>query len=449
MSSHRLAHFSAGRVILLAITGTILVGTFLLALPISRITTIPLIDLFFTATSATCVTGLFTIPLEQFTVFGQCIILLLIQIGGLGVITLTFFLISLLFDLGFSGQLMAGQLLELESRRNVKDLLYFIVSVTAFFEILGALLFFIIFKNDHSFAHAIFLSIFHAVSFFCNAGITLFNNSFILYAHNYLAITTATMLMLFGGLGFLTIYQILHYLGFMNHEKRKHFSLQSKIILYGSAISILTSALVIWLLEHHNAFASMSTPLSIVSSLFHAVSFRSTGLLTVPVAHFQLATLLLIIIVSFIGSAPGSTGSGIRITTLAIYLAVVKAAITAHMNVNMRGRRIAKDQINKAIAIVSLSITWVIFTTFCLLITEKGWEFIDILFESICAFTNLGLTTGMTMALTFIGKIFIMLSMIIGRIGSLTLILALKKIASLKVSQASEPVYPEERIMLS
>jgi trk system potassium uptake protein TrkH len=449
MSSHRLAHFSAGRVILLAIGFVIVIGTFLLSLPIARVTEIPLIDLFFTATSATCVTGLFTIPLTNFTQFGHWVILFLVQIGGLGIITLTMFLVSLLFDLGFTGQRITGQLLELESHRDIKKLLLFIVSVTAFFEILGASCFFLVFKNQYPTMQALFFSLFHAVSFFCSAGITLFNNSFAPFAHNYIAIITATILMFFGGIGFITLYELLQRFNIIDQHKRKYFSLQSKIVIYGSLLTIFAVAAIIWFLERHNAFASMNSELSILNALFHAVSFRSTGLLTVSIAHLQLATIFIIMIISFIGSAPASTGSGVRITTFSIYLAIVKAAVTAHTNVNIRGRRIAKDQLNKATAIISLSLAWIVITTFFLLITEKNWEFIDILFESVCAFTNLGLTTGITLALTFIGKIFIIMSMIIGRIGSLTLILALRKIASRKGSESTEAVYPEERIMLS
>jgi trk system potassium uptake protein TrkH len=306
-----------------------------------------------------------------------------------------------------------------------------------------------VFKNQYSMSRAIFLSVFHAISFFCNAGITLFNNSLALYAGNYSVLLTASLLMLLGGIGFLTIYEVAHLMGFINIEKRKFFSLQSKIIIYGTLITVSVSTILIFLLEYNNAFAAMSTPGTLVNSFFHAVSFRSAGLLAVPVSSLQLATIFLIMIISFIGSAPGSTGSGIRITTLAIYLAVIKAAITSHMNVNLKGRRVAKDQINKAIAIISLAIFWIATTTFFLLISERSWEFIDIFFEAVCAFTNLGLTTGITLALTVLGKLFIMVSMIVGRIGSLTLILALKKIASRKGTEGAELVYPEERIMLS
>jgi trk system potassium uptake protein TrkH len=449
MSNSRLAHFSAGRVILFALFGTILVGTALLSLPIARIKPLAFIDLFFTATSATCVTGLFTIPLDQFTFFGHCVILGLIQIGGLGVITLTLFVLSLFVNLGLATQLMAGKLLELESWKNIRNLLFFIVVITFITELIGAICFFFTFIKIYTPSHSIFLSIFHSVSFFCNAGITLFGNNQQIYAHNYALIIISTMLMFLGGLGFVTLYESFEYFSDWKSTKPHHFSLQSKIILYGALIGISVTALLVYFLEHNHAFILLSPVEKVLTSIFQAVAFRSTGLLTLPVANVHLATLFLIMVVGFIGSAPGSTGSGVRTTTMAIYLGVVKAAIEGHTNIFLMHRRIARDQINKAIAIISLSIFWVVITTFCLLVIEPNWRFLDVVFETVCAFTNLGLSTGITAYLSTLGKVLIILSMIFGRIGSLTLILALRKIAMRKEATPTEIMYPEERIMLS
>lgn len=448
-SSSRLAHFSAGRVILFALFCTIAVGTLLLALPIARYAPMSWVDLIFTSTSVTCVTGIFTVPIEQFTFFGHCVILALMQIGGLGVITLTLFLLSLFINLGLATQLMAGRLLELESWKNIKQLLMFIILITLCVELIGALFFYLVFSKDFSMGHSIFLALFHSVSFFCNAGITLFNNSLQPYAHNYTVIITATILMLAGGLGFVTLYELLEYIKHINNKKSHHFSLQSKVVLYGSIIGIIATAALVFFLERNNAFAGFSPLGAGITSIFQAVSFRSTGLLTVPIGSLQLATLFLIVLVSFIGSAPGSTGSGTKTTTIAVYLAVVQAAIEGHTTINILGRRIAKDQVNKAIAIISLSICWIVITTLSLLILEPNLMFIDVFFEAICAFTNLGLSMGITPYLSLLGKILIISSMMIGRIGSLTLILALRKIALRKEMGQTEIMYPEERIMLS
>lgn len=231
--------------------------------------------------------------------------------------------------------------------------------------------------------------------------------------------------------------------------KKHYFTLQAKVILYGALIGISVTALLIYFLEHNHAFLLLSPTEKVLTSIFQAVAFRSTGLLTLPIANLHLATLFLIMIVTFIGSAPGSTGSGIRTTTMAVYLGVVKAAIEGHTTIYLLNRRIARDQVNKAIAIISLSIFWVILTTFFLLIIEPNWRFLEVVFEAICAFTNLGLSAGITPYLSTLGKILIILSMIFGRIGSLTLILALRKIAIRKEAIMTEIMYPEERIMLS
>ena len=448
MSSSRLAHFSAGRIILFAIFCTILIGACLLALPIARHVPISFLDLLFTSTSVTCVTGIFTLPLEQFTFFGHCVILALIQIGGLGIITLTLFLLSLFMNLGLATSLMAGKLMELESWKNLRELLLLIMITTICAELIGAACFFTVFIKDFPLGKAIFLSLFHAVSFFCSAGITLFGNSLQAYAHNYTVIITATLLMLTGGLGFVTLYELVDRITHWRQKKQHHFSLQSKLILWGSLVGIIAAAVMIFILERHHAFNEFSTIGKVITSIFHAVSFRSTGLLTIPVTELQLATLFLIMLISFVGSAPGSTGSGIRITTLCVYLAVVKAAMEGHGGISIAHRRIPKDQVNKAMAIVSLSIFWIVITTFLLLIFDPQWSFLDLTFEIICAFTNLGLSSGITPFLSTLGKILMMLSMIIGRIGSLTLILALRKIA-LRKEATAEIVYPEERIMLS
>ena len=448
MSSSRLAHFSAGRVILLALFCTILIGVALLALPISRHTPMTFLDLLFTSTSVTCVTGIFTVSLEQFTFFGHCVILVLIQIGGLGIITLTLFLLSLFMNLGLATSLMAGKLMELESWKNLRQLLLLIMITTLCAELLVALSFFTVFIKEFPLGKAAFLSIFHAVSFFCSAGITLFGNSLQAYAHNYTVIITATLLMLTGGLGFVTLYEIADRISHWREKKPHHFSLQSKLILWGSLVGIILATILIFLLERNNTLSNFSTLGKIITSIFQAVSFRSTGLLTVPIAELQLATLFLIMLISFVGSAPGSTGSGIRITTLCVYLGVVKAAMEGHGGISIAHRRIPKDQVNKAIAIVSLSIFWLVTTAFLLLVFDPQWSFLDLTFEIMCAFTNVGLSSGITPFLSLLGKIIMILSMIIGRIGSLTLILALRKIA-LRREAGAEIVYPEERIMLS
>jgi trk system potassium uptake protein TrkH len=444
MGITQLFHGSPSRIILASIFITILLGTVFLWLPFARTTSVPLIDLFFTATSATCVTGLFTIPLTSFTTFGQTVILVLMQIGGIGLITMMLFLFSFLMDLALATQVMAGQLLELESWKNTRNMLIFIIMLTLSAELIGALFIFFNLQGNYSFLRACFLSIFHAVSFFCNAGIVLFDHNLVSYNHNYLMMITASALMFIGGLGFITWHEIMHRFIAKRNKRHHAFSLTGKIVVYGSIFAVLTTTLLFFILEHNHSLHTMNPLTAFLNSFFNALSTRGAGFLTIPIENLQSATLFMMTTAAFVGTSPGSTGSGIKITTLAIFLATVKAVVTNRSSVEIRKRRIQKDQIYKAIAIIFLSLCWIGFTTFCLLITEKNLSFFQILFEAISAFATLGLSAHATPHLSFIGKIFIIASMIIGRIGSLTLILALKK-----RTDQTELAYPEERVMLS
>lgn len=450
MLSKKIAHFSPGRALLSSFCVTIILGTFALALPWARTTSVPLIDLLFTATSVTCVTGMFTVPLSSFTTFGHVILMLLIQIGGLGLITLSIFLISLFMNLGMTSQIMVGQMLELESWKSLKRILFFTIGLTLAMEAIGACCIYWSIKDMFEWPYGMFVALFHSVSSFCNAGVVLTGNNMQMYAGNTGMLTTTAALIFIGGLGFVTWYEVINYTkNLLLRRKRQPFSLHSKVILITSSMLIFCSTILLWILEHDGLFAPYPTVQNIGNALFQAISFRSTGFSTILIGEFQLPTILLIMIICFIGSSPGSTGSGIKLTTFAIYLATIKAAIIRRNTVVIKGRSIAIDQVLKSIAIISLSGMWIVLSTGCLLITEVGWSFLQIVFEAIAAFTNLGLSLGITATLSTIGKIIIIMSMIIGRVGSLTLIVALREST---IREKHEPVgvrYPEERIMLS
>ncbi len=402
----------------------------------------------FTATSATCVTGIFTVPIEQFTGFGHGIILLLTQIGGLGLITLTIFVMSLFVNIGLATQIKALKLLDLESWKNIKQFIIFIILLTVTVELIGAICLFPVIYAEYPLPQACFLSLFHAVNSFCNAGITLFHGgSMLAYATNYSMLLITIVLMFIGSFGFITWHEIGQYLFARLHKKRYPVSLNIKIIMYSTALLLLVSTLILFILERNHAFAAMSLPLASVNALFHAVAARSTGVFTVAIGSFHIASLFFILIAAFIGAAPASTGSGVKITTFAVFISTVKAAILGRTSVEIRGRTIGNDQVYKAIAIVSLSIFWVTATTFCLLVIESGFSFFELFFETLSAFANLGISTGISSALSGLGKSLILASMIIGRIGSLTLVLALRELRAR--SEATGFSYPEERVVLS
>lgn len=449
MSSRKILHFMPARTILISIIATITVGTLLLALPLAQTRAIPLLDLFFTATSATCVTGQFTIPLSDFTFFGHCVILALIQIGGIGLITLTVFLISLFMDIGLATQLMTGQVLDIGQWKNVKKIVLFIVLLTAAAESIGALLTFFAIYNDYSLGSAIFLSLFHSISSFCNAGISLFPKGMQSYNHSYLMLITTIGLIVIGGLGFLTWKELVSYWLARAKKQRYRISVTTQIILYSSLTITLFSALFFWAIERSNTLAPISNPmLAALNALLQGLALRGTGLALVNVWQLHLVTLFLAMCVAFIGFSPGSTGSGIKVTTFFLFLSTIRAAITGRTSVEIKGRTIPIDQIYKAVAIVALGIGWILLITFCLLITERYYSFFPLFFESTVAFANLGISIGVTPDLTSLGKILIIASMIVGRIGSLTLIFALRRRALQKRAEA-EFSYPKERIMLS
>ena len=450
MSKNKLVNISPARIILFSFFILILCGTLLLGLPMAHINPMSFIDLFFTATSATCVTGLFTIPLSNFTFFGKTIILCLIQIGSLGLATMSLFIISLFIDLGLGTRFMAGQLFELDSWKNIKKILIFTFASTLMLEILGAIIFFSIFYAEYPLGYAIFYSFFHSISSFCNAGISFFHflteQNLDIYKTSYRFLATTTFLTFFGGLGFITWHEIImHLRAYFFSSKPHRFSLHSKIILYGTGMLFSATCIVFWLLERNNTLQQLTMGQAFANTIFHAVSFKSCGFVLGSLMDFHAATIFFILIVGLIGSSPGSTGSGIKITTLTLFLSVVKSAINGRTSVEAFERELPLDQIYKAIAVISLSIGWILFTTFCLLLTENNWNFLDVFFETVSAFSNVGFSLKGTQKLSQLGKLLITATMFIGRIGSLTFILGLKLKTRKETTDFS---YPEERVML-
>ena len=444
MSRKLIALFPPEQIIVFSVLLTIGIGTLLLSLPIAQKQPAPLLDLVFTATSATCVTGLFTLPIDNFTIFGKAVLLALIQIGGLGLITLTLFFMSMFMNIGFGAQLIAGQILELDTWKHMKRILIFITCVTLCAEFIGTLFILGVLNSSYPVGMAWFLSMFHAISSFCSSGITILDGGMAAYHNNYVIMFVTMILMFVGELGFITWQEIGQWTKARWQREPYRFSLHTRIVLYGSTVLLGCTSIIFWILEHNNILANLSPFKTGLDTLFYALSFRSAGFLLTAIASFNIATIMLIIVISFIGASPGSTGSGIKITTFVVFLATIRAAIGGNSHVTIQGRSIAISQVLRAIAIFSIGLGWILLITFCLLITEKGFSFLELLFESVSALTNLGITTGITPRLSTLGKLFIILSMIIGRIGSFTLILALK----LRKKPQIEYTYPEERVML-
>jgi len=426
--------------VLLSIILTICAGTLLLALPICRHKYIDWIDLFFTSTSMTTVSGLRTVPLSDFTSYGQWVILFLMQIGGLGLMTMSLFVVSFFVDLGLYTQILASEMLSIKEFKDTKRILLFIIKFTFISEFIGALFTFLIIRHDYECNRAIFLSIFHAISSFCNVGISLFNHETFSYNTNIRMLITTTLLILFGSLGFVTWHEISK-----NIKRRKNilkFSWHTKIVLKVFFITSLISGILLWLLERHNTLGNMNRVQTFFNILLLSISTKSSGYLPVNIELMQPATILLLMIVAFIGAAPSSTGGGIKTNTFAIFFIIMRSTLNGRSHAEMCGRTITKDQVYKAMAIIAIAACWIITTTFCLLITENH-DSMDVLLETVSAFSNNGLSLGITPLLSMIGKISIIITMIVGRIGALALIIGMRRSSDL-----AEFSYPEERIIL-
>lgn len=427
--------------VLLSLCITICLGVIILNLPICHKKTIDLLDLLFISTSLTTVTGLLTINLNDFTTIGHCVMLILMQIGGIGLMTMSLCLMSLFVDLGLYTQILASELLSIQSFKDTKKILLFIIKLTAACEIIGAIIIFFIIRHDYSFKRAVFLSIFHSVSSFCNVGLSLFAHDSISYNNNIFMSMTTTLLLLFGNLGFVIWDEFIKYIRQWNRHPR--LSWNSKISIKTFFYSMAVTIILFWLLERNNTLVNMSNIQTFFNLLVMGIGTKSAGFMPVDINYVKPATLLLLIITAFIGSNPSSTGGGIKTGAFAIFIAVIRATIQGTSHVNISGRSIAHDQIYKALAIISLACSWIIVISFCLLITEQTYGFMDIFVETISAFSNNGISTGITKWLSPIGKLCITVTMIIGRIGALTIIIGMRRSSDIKNFS-----YPEERIIL-
>lgn len=427
--------------ILLSLVAFTLIGTMLLALPIARTKTISLIDLFFTAASLTTVTGIMTISLDSFSSVGHLIILCLMQIGGLGLMTLSLVFMYMFTNLGVYTQVVASKVLSIKNFKDTKQILFFMCKLTFILEAIGALLILPTLCQTYSLKRAIFLSIFHSVSCFCNAGICLFPEGVATLLDNPFMMVTSTVLMTAGGLGFVTWHEVVTRL--RSKGIHKGLSWHTKLVFKVYAATTIITGALFWILERNNTLAKLPFLKQFSAVVFASISMKSTGFAIFPFTMVHLATLVLCMVSMFIGSAPLSTGSGIKTSIFAIYIAVISAAISGQRHAVLFGRHIVDEQVYKSMAVIALSMSWILVATFCLLITEPNYHFIDILFETVSAFTNNGITTNITPYLSIFGKLFICSTMLVGRIGALAVVMSMKRFID-----THEIIYPKERIIM-
>lgn len=413
---------SPPRLLVSGFAAIILIGAELLSLPIASASGQPTrwIDALFTATSATCVTGLVVVDTgTHYSTFGQIVILTMIQLGGLGFMTMaTLFAIFFKRRISLKERLALQEALNQTSIEGIVRLVQKVVLYSLTIQVTGAVLFTIRFLFDMSPGRAAYYGIFHAISFFNNAGFDIMGNfrSFMGYVSDPWMNATAMLLIVLGGIGFVVLSDLAEY-----RSKRK-LSLHSKVVLSMSGILIVVGTIVIFAFEYTNreTMGPLGFGERLMAALFQSVSPRTAGVNTLDIASLRQATQFIIILLMFIGASPGSTGGGIKTTTFAALIGAVSAMIRGREDVVLFRLRLAEERVFKALTVTMFALA-IVLTATMILSTTEDHHFLMILFEVTSAFSTVGLSMGLTSDLTPAGKIVIILMMFIGRLGPLTL----------------------------
>ena len=415
--------------------GIILLGGILLWLPISNTRPISLIDALFTAVTSVCVTGLVTVtPAVQFTLFGKIVLLILIQIGGLGIIAcVTAFFIIMKRRISLKERVVILEAYSMESLSGMVAMILRILKGTICLEGIGALLYSFRFVPEFGVVKGIGYSVFHAVSAFCNAGIDILgDSSFIPYADSVVVNFTTILLVVLSGLGF-TVWQDLGQnlkkVWKKELELRRLFKklrLHSKIVLIMTSVLIVSGTLAFLLLEYNNpgTIGDMSFGEKLMSSLFHSVSTRTAGFATVPQGELTQGTMFTTCILMFLGGSPGGTAGGVKTTTIAMLILCCVSVLQNKKDVECFGRRIQADNIRTGICVVILAFVSLLAGTTLLTIFEGDVDFIRIMYETTSAIGTVGLSADLTSQLCTASKFVIMVLMYIGRLGPITFALA-------------------------
>ncbi len=407
---------------------TILVGTFLLTLPIATQNGhgLNFVDALFTATSATCVTGLIVQDTGSFfSVFGQLVILLLIQVGALGIMT---FSVTLFLAAGkqiSNREAIAMQdVLDQDSIAGIVGLIVFIAKMTIFIEVLGAVFLFVGFTPYISDPwQRAYISLFHSVSAFCNAGFSLFPDSIMQYANDAVINLTIAFLIIFGGLGFIVVKDVWDMYVKGERPRSLGLRLHTKLVLSMTVILLIAGTICIFFAENSVNFSGMPLRDKILISFFQSASARTAGFNSVDIGGMTNASIFSIIILMFIGASAGSTGGGIKTTTFWVLLRSFSSSLQNKEDINAFKRKIPEKIVGKAIAIFILSLGFVILFMYLLSVFEP-LTFRDLIFEVVSAFGTVGLSTGITAQFHNAGKLMITCLMFLGRLGPLTVVLA-------------------------
>lgn len=424
-----LAGSSATQTICISFLLVIAVGTLLLTLPISsRTGRLGVIDAMFTATSATCVTGLVVRDTwSQFSLFGQVIILMLIQVGGLGLVTLTsFFALAARRRMGFRDLRLLGESVSADGLSKATEVLKIVIKLAAAFEAVGIVLLLFAFVPQFG-AEGVWVSVFTAISAFCNAGFDLFGrfgaySSLVPYVNNYYVQAVVMFMIMAGGLGFMVWVELAEY-----HKKRR-LSLHAKVVLQFSVIFWVGGAVLLALLEWSNprTMGGLSVPGKIMAALFQSVSTRTAGMNTIDLAACSPISKLLMSVLQFIGAAPGSTGGGVKVTTFAVLILTIRSVAQGRDDCVIGGHHIESKTVYRALTIIVIGAVAAFGSAVVVYYnTAETVSVIDCIFESCSAFGTVGLSVGVTGQLNTGAKLLYMACMFMGRVGPVSLAISL------------------------
>ena len=418
---------STTHLILLSFLVTVLLGAVLLMLPISSADgqATPFVDALFTATTATCVTGLVVVPTATaWSLFGHIVILILIQLGGLGVITvLAGFALTLNRKMGIGRSVLLQDAFNLDTLFGLGAFVKKVIIGTFIVEGIGALAYMTVFVPEFG-AKGIWISVFNAISAFCNAGIDIIGeNSLINYATNPIINIVTSLLIILGGLGYIVWWDLLRLL--REKKKMKHLTLHSKIVLSATAILIFGGGLLIFLFERNNpqTIGNMSLFDQIQTSLFQSVTTRTAGFASIPQENLSNPTAFVSLLLMFIGGSPVGTAGGIKTVTFVVLFAAAWVVVKQKNEVNMFGRSITRQAISKAVGVCCMSFG-IMFVSTVLLSAVTDASALDILYETVSATATVGLTRNLTPSLNHWGKLIITATMYLGRVGPISLMIA-------------------------
>lgn len=437
-ASEHLSRIRLGPSGMLAISFIILIlsGAGLLFLPEMTISGISFLDALFTSTSACCVTGLTVVDTATcFTIKGQIIIMLLIQLGGINIISFAaFFATFSSSSAGLRYQSLVKEVVATNRLSDTRTMLRRIILYSLFIELAGAGLIFLNWPSELNFNgndDKLFFSLFHSVSAYNNAGFALFTDNLydIGIRHSYNIQIIIASLIFLGGIGIMVLEDIFSIARIRERTRLKWKKLQvhSKVALYTSLALIVVGAIVFYFTERNNSIREYGYYGAIVTSVFQSVTCRTAGFNTVDFSQLSQPVLMFMILLMFIGASPASTGGGIKTTTFATIVASAYATIRGKRNVEMLRHTVSFNLIDKSYSIALFSLSLIFISTFFLSITDGNHSFLKLIFEEVSAFGTVGLSTGITPFLSDPGKFILILTMYVGRIGTLTLALALMR----------------------